>query len=221
MEHWKKYAAEAYGTFVLVGIGSGALLAALLGGGGVVNVAFGFGLALTVALFTVGRVSSGYFNPVVSLAMYLDKRLSVTDLAAYWASQLAGAVLASLTLAWVISREAVANTVTAVNQAVVTDFSAFVIEAVLTAVFVLVILVVSKSESDTKFFVIGLALVGVHLAGVPLTGASVNPARSLAPALVGGEWQNIGVYIAGPVVGAVIAWVIYTGLFAGAADGDD
>lgn len=214
MGSWRKYAAEAYGTFVLVGLGTAAIIAAAAGAGDAIGISLAFGLALLVGLFTVGHISGGHFNPAVSLAMYLDRRLALGDMVAYWVSQAAGAILASLTLAWIIGSDAVAATVNVVNEAAVSTTGGYVTEAILTAVFVLVILVVTRAASSATFFVIGLALTVVHLAGIPLTGASVNPARSLAPALVAGEWANFGVYVVGPLVGAVVAFVLFRGLVA-------
>jgi aquaporin Z len=210
----RKYAAEAYGTFVLVGLGTAAIIAAVAGAGDAIGISLAFGLALLVGLFTVGHISGGHFNPAVSLAMYLDRRLALGDMVAYWVSQAVGAVLASLTLAWIIGKDAVATTVSVVNEAAVSTAGGYVTEAILTTVFVLVILVVTRAASSATFFVIALALTSVHLAGIPLTGASVNPARSLAPALVAGEWANFGVYVVGPLVGAVVAFVLFRGMVA-------
>jgi aquaporin Z len=219
VKDWQMYAAEAYGTFVLVGVGTGAILAASLSGGAiVVHVSLAFGLALLAGLYTVGRISGGHFNPAVSLAMYLDKRMSMTDMLFYWASQVVGAVIASLALAGIISQDAIAGTITRVNETYVSSFGGFLGEAILTAVFVLVILVVAKGGSSTAYLAIALTLTAVHLIGVAFTGASVNPARSFAPALVSGEWGDIWIYLAGPAVGAVIAWVLYKVMVTGDTD---
>jgi len=218
VENWQKYAAEAYGTFVLVGIGTGAILAASVAGGGLIEIAFAFGLALTAALYTVGRISGGHFNPAVSLGMFLDQRISAADMVGYWVAQLAGGILASLTLAFIISKDAVADTITVVNSQFVDTFGGFVGEAILTMVFVMAVLVMSKSTSYTKYLGIGLTLTAVHLIGIPFTGASVNPARSLAPAIVGGEYNDIWIYLAGPAAGAVLAWVLYKFIVTGDTD---
>ena len=218
MKDWQKYAAEAYGTFVLVGIGTGAILAS---GGDLVAISLAFGLALIAGLFTVGRVSGGHFNPAVSLGMYLDKRISMTDMLFYWVSQVIGAVLASLMLAYVLSKDLVATTITQFSDPPIDAFGAFIGEAVFTAVFVMAILVLARSRWTTAFLGIGFTLTAVHLIGVPFTGASVNPARSFAPALVGGEWGDIWVYLAGPAVGAVLAWVLYKVIVTGDTDLSD
>ena len=217
-ESWQKYAAEAYGTFVLVGLGTGAILAAQISGGGVVEISLGFGLALVAGLFTVGRISGGHFNPAVSLAMFLDQRLSLVDMIGYWVSQALGGVIASLALAWIISKDAVATTITTVNSQFVSSFGGFVGEAILTAVFVLAVLVISRSTSHVKFLAIGLTLAAVHFIGVPFTGASVNPARSFAPALVGGDFTDIWIYMVGPAVGGIVAWLLYKVVVTGDTD---
>ena len=218
MENWQKYAAEVYGTFVLVGIGTGAILAAAVTGGGVIEVSFAFGLALTAGLYTVGRISGGHFNPAVTLGMFLDQRISLTDMIGYWAAQVVGGVLASLALAFIISKEAVAGTITAVNSQYVDTFGGFVGEALLTMVFVMAVLVLAKSSSFSKYIGMGFTLTAVHLIGVAFTGASVNPARSLAPAIVGSEFNDIWIYLAGPAVGAALAWVLYKFIVEGDLD---
>ncbi|WKZ83070.1 MAG: aquaporin [Acidimicrobiia bacterium] len=150
--------------------------------------------------------------------MFLDKRMSLGDMVGYWGAQVVGGVLASLALAWVISKDAVAATITSVNTAYVDTFGGFVGEALLTMVFVMTVLVMAKSTSYSRYLGIGLTLSAVHFIGLGFTGASVNPARSLAPAIVGGEFADIWIYIAGPGVGAVLAWVLYKVIVTGDTD---
>ena len=224
MQTWQKYAAEAYGTFVLVGVGTGAILGVLATEGDVftaarlLTVALAFGLALIAGLYTVGRISGGHFNPAVSLAMFLDRRLTATDLLFYWASQVVGALLASLALAWVIGKDAVALTITRLDTRLVDTTGGIVGEALFTMVLVMAILVISKSTSYSKYLSIGLTLTAVILMGAAFTGGSVNPARSLAPAIVGGDMTDIWVYMIGPAVGAVVAWVLYKVIVTGETD---
>lgn len=215
MTTWQKYAAEVYGTYVLVALGTGAIIST----GNVVGIALGFGLALVVALYTVGHVSGGHFNPAVSLAMFFDKRITATDLIGYWVSQLVGAALASLTIAWILTTDFVAQTVNALGRPTVDALGGVVGEAVLTAVFVLTILVVTRVASEVKYLAIGFALAAVHLIGVPITGASVNPARSFGPALVSAEWGDFWVYLAGPAIGALVAWVLFSAVFSARRSG--
>lgn len=214
MDNWQKYAAEAYGTFVLVGVGTGAILA----GGDVTAISFAFGLALIAALYTVGRISGGHFNPAVSLGAFLDQRISLADMVGYWVSQIAGGVLASLVFAYVLSSDAVASTVTRFSDPPIDTVGAILGEAIFTMVFVMAVLVLAKSTSYTKYLGMGFTLVAVHLVGIAFTGASVNPARSLAPAIVGGEYGDIAVYLIGPMIGAVLAWVLYKFIVEGDTD---
>lgn len=217
MQNWQKYAAEVYGTFVLVGVGTGTILA----GGDLVAISFAFGLALMAGLYTVGRISGGHFNPAVSLGAFLDQRISLTDMIAYWVAQVVGGVLASLVFAYVLSADAVASTVTGFTDPPVDTFGAILGEALFTMIFVMAVLVLAKSTSYTKYLGMGLTLTAVHLVGIAFTGASVNPARSLAPAIVGGEFTDIVVYLIGPFVGAIIAWVLYKFVVEGDTDLSD
>jgi aquaporin Z len=220
MQMWQKYAAEVYGTFVLVGVGTGTILG--VGGAadpaGLVGIALAFGLALAVGLYSVGAVSGGHFNPAVSLAAYLDRRIDLTDMIGYWVAQLVGAVLASGALAVILDADSVGGTATALNKPTVGSLGGVVAEAVLTAIFVLTILVVATHRSHLKFLVIGLTLTAVHLIGIAFTGASVNPARSFGPALIGGTWDDFWVYVFGPLIGAVLAWVLYKVIVTGDTD---
>lgn len=214
MQTWQKYAAEVYGTFVLVLFGTGAILAT---GGDPVGIALGFGLALVAGLYTVGRISGGHFNPAVSLAAFLDRRIELNQMLGYWVFQLVGAVLASLALALVTSKDTVGATVTGLHPEV-EAFQGFFWEMLMTAVFVTAILVLAKKGTRPRWLGIGLVLTAVHLAAVGISGASVNPARSFGPALVSGEWTDIWVYIVGPIAGAIVAWVLYKVIISGDLD---
>lgn len=210
MKTWQKYAAEFFGTLILVGGGTGAIIGSGLGGGDILAISFGFGLSLMVALYAVGRVSGGHFNPAVSLAAFLDRRIGLIDMAGYWVAQVAGALSASALLAWVYSRQYVSYTYTNLNREQgINELAGFVAEAALTMVFVFVILALGKKKGQTKYIGMGVALAAVHLVGVVMTGSSVNPARSFAPALLGGTWDGLWVFIAGPALGAIIAWALY------------
>jgi glycerol uptake facilitator-like aquaporin len=124
--------------------------------------------------------------------------------------QVAGAIAASALLAWIYSREYVAYTYTMLNRSGgVNELAGFFAEAVLTLVFVVAILVLAKSESHTKYIGMGIALAVVHLVGLVMTGTGVNPARSFAPALIGGTWDGFWVFVAGPALGAIVGWALY------------
>jgi aquaporin Z len=220
MDTWQEYAAELLGTFVLVFVGTTAILAAIGTGLTLVAVAFAFGLALLAGLYAFGEISGGHYNPAVSLAMFLDGRLSSGDLARYWIAQLAGAVLASLVLLVATSQRAVEATGT--YPGIEGDGTAFLMEVVLTAVFVMVILQASVSDrfGGSALLAIPLTLVAVHLAAIPFSGSSVNPARTFGPDLVGWRWTGIWIYLIGPLVGAVIAVAIHRYLRTAAAFGE-
>lgn len=220
MDTWQEYAAELLGTFVLVFVGTTAILAAIGTGLTLVAVAFAFGLALLAGLYAFGEISGGHYNPAVSLAMFLDGRLSSGDLVRYWIAQLAGAVLASLVLLVATSQRAVEATGT--YPGIEGDGTAFLMEVVLTAVFVMVILQASVSDrfGGSALLAIPLTLVAVHLAAIPFSGSSVNPARTFGPDLVGWRWTGIWIYLIGPLVGAVIAVAIHRYLRTAAAFGE-
>ncbi len=208
-----KLAAELLGTYVLVLGGTATILSAGFGGAqsNILIVAFGFGLALMAGLYAFGEISGGHFNPAVSLAMVLDKRLDPMSMAGYWVAQFIGAVLASLTILSVSSREAVAGTMTTFGAAGIEAWEAFLFEVVFTAIFLAVILKVTKSENSgkTAFLGIGLTLTMIHLVLIPFTGTSVNPVRSLGPGIVGGVWTDQWVYWIAPLVGAALGWGLY------------
>lgn len=201
-----KYLAEFLGTFILVFGGSLAILGTLATEGPVlVTIALGFGLALLAGIWAVGHVSGAHFNPAVTLAMLLDGRTSFSDAIGYWIGQFAGAGVASLVVWSASNRLAVASTVTGYEK-----FSTgILVEVALTAIFVWVILAVTKRGGNNAPLAIALTLVGVHIIGIPFSGASVNPARSFGPAVVSGEIDQLWVYLVFPLVGSLLAFGLY------------
>ena len=202
-ENLPKYVAEVLGAFTLVFVGSLSILASTaLAAPLLLVAAFGFGLALLAGLYAFGDISGGHFNPAVSLAMFLNGRLDAATMVGYWIAQLVGAVLASLAVLAAFSQDEVASTVTAASA----SWDAFWLELILTALFVAVILQSSRSQRvfGTALLAIPLTLVAIHLAAIPTSGASVNPARSLGPALVGNEWGDFWIYLLAPLAGAAI-----------------
>ncbi|MEN8040729.1 MAG: aquaporin, partial [Actinomycetota bacterium] len=173
-------------------------------------ISFAFGLALLAALYAFGETSGGHFNPAVSLAMLLDGRVDVGTAIQYWVAQIVGGILAGFMLLIATSTDAVASTATVLGPGVGV-WDGFVLEAVFTAIFLLVILKASSSLSSgaTAFLSISLTLTLIHLVLVPFTGTSVNPARSLGPGIVGGVWADQWIFWIAPLVGAAIGWVIY------------
>lgn len=210
------YAAELLGTFVLVFVGTTSVVASGRIAAPVLLVAaFGFGLALLGGLYAFGEVSGGHFNPAVSIAMFLDKRLSGRDLAGYCVAQFAGGILAALILLLATTKTDVASAATRPSS----DGTAFVIELVLTAVFLLVILQSTRSErfGQSALVAIPLTLVTLHLAAIPFSGASFNPARTFGPDLVGNTWTGIWIYFVAPPLGAALAWLIHSRVIVPAA----
>ena len=212
MKQWQKYLAEVFGTFTLVFVGA----TAVVGFGGT-YAPFAFGLALLAGLYAFAEVSGGHFNPAVSLALFLDRRLAVRDLVAYWGAQFAGAVLAGLALLLMTSSDDVARAATVPSHGV---RAAFFVEIFLTAIFVLVILQVTKSRSfgGTTYVAIALTLMAIHFAAVPFSGSSVNPARSFGTALIGNRWTDFWIYIVAPPIGAILGWAIHAVVVTGKTD---
>lgn len=204
----QKYLAEVFGTFILVLLGTVTIVAALRLDNPV-GVMVPFGLGLLAALYAFGEVSGGHFNPAVTLAMFLDRRISVRDLGGYWIAQFIGAIAAAGALAWLSDKDSVGFTVNGADS----SGKGFLSEVLLTAIFLMVILQVTKSKEfgSTTLVAIPLTLAVVHFAGIPFSGASVNPARSFGPALVSGEnMDQIWIYLLAPLLGAVLGWVVHT-----------
>lgn len=195
-----KYLAELLGTFVLIGVGSMAILSA---GGNIVAIAFGFGLALVAAIYMFGSVSGAHVNPAVTFAMMLRGQISGSDLVGYVIAQLAGALLASGLVAAVAGVGGVEDTIVGAGGGV-DVLELFILEAILTALLVIVIIRTTSGEGRAAPLAIGMALVVIHLAAVPLTGASVNPVRSLGPAIIAADFTDVWVYILAPAVGAIV-----------------
>lgn len=217
----KKYAAEFIGTFVLVFVGCGG---AVLAGRyiGFVGISFGFGLAVLAMAYAIGGISGCHINPAVSIAMLAAGKMKVKDTVIYVAVQCLGAVVGAAVLYVVaLGMPGYSLTVTGLGQngydaASPGRFSmrsALVAEVVLTFIFLLVIFG-STSEKVPRGFAgipIGLSLVLIHLVGIPVTGTSVNPARSLGPAvLVGGTaLTQLWLFWAAPILGALLAAAVW------------
>ncbi len=202
-----KYLAEFFGTFVLVFIGSMGILAVggAAGAAEIVAIAFAFGLALLAGIWMLGHVSGAHFNPAVTLAMVLDGRTTFVDAIGYWVAQFAGAGVASLVVMAASSQDAVGGTITAYEKM----STGILVEVALTTIFIWVILSVTRRGSNHAPAAIALTLVGMHLAGIPFSGTSLNPARSFGPAVVSGDVSQLWVYIVFPFVGGIVAWGLY------------
>jgi aquaporin Z len=205
----RKYLAELVGTFLFLTIGYSSVAA--LGVSDVPNllvVPFAFGFGLLAAIFAVGHISGGHFNPAVTVAAVLDKRIETTDAIGYILAQVIGAIAAAAIVFVVVGQSAVAAGVTKPGPGV-TDIGALILEIVLTAGFVLVILVSTKRAAGLAPLAIPLTLVAIHFASATLSGASVNPARSIGSALIGADLSALWIYLVGPIVGALGGWAIY------------
>jgi aquaporin Z len=208
----RNYLAELVGTFILVVVGSMTIVAATMTQAPIlVVVPFGFGLGLLAAIQTAGYVSGGHFNPAVTLAALLDRRIDAMNALGYVVAQVIGAIAASGVVLLFADQAAVQGTASSFPAGRMGQ--ALGVEILLTAIFVLVILTVTKRAPNHAGFAIPLTLMVLHFAGIPFSGSSVNPARSLAPALVGGSIDGtIFVWIVGPLVGAALGWGIYRAL---------
>jgi aquaporin Z len=203
--------AELLGTFLFFAIGLSSVQAVgVLGAAApllvVVPLAFGFGLL--AAIFAFGHLSGGHFNPAVTVAMVIDGRTTPSDAVGYIVAQVIGAIAAAALVLALWGQAAVAATITKPGNGF-SDIQALVFEAVLTAGFLLVILSATKHASTHAALAIPLTLVAIHFAAVPFTGASVNPVRSLAPALLGGDLSQLWIYLVAPIAGAVVAALVY------------
>jgi aquaporin Z len=205
----QKYLAELFGTFTLVFVGTTAIVSTQGDSAFDVTIGLAFGLALLAGLFAFAESSGGHFNPGVSLAMVLDRRLDTKDLIPYWVAQFAGAVLASLCVLIAFDQDAVAGTATLPGPQ--GAGTALFLELLATAIFVLVILQSTRSERHGGMAVLAipLTLAAAHFALIPQSGSSLNTARSFGPALVGNEWSDFWVYLIGPPLGAILGWVVY------------
>jgi aquaporin Z len=221
----RRLIAEFLGTFGLLFVGGLAIFTAARTGegslvpGGLVVIALGFGLALLASLYAFGEVSGGHYNPAVSLGALLDGRISLVTFGLYLVAQVVGAVVAGLALLWASSQDEVAQTATVPGAGVGTG-AAFLLETLLSAIFVAVILKVTASGAmgPTAFLAIPLTLAAIHLAAVPLTGASVNPARTLGSAIVGDNYTDVWIYLTAPFLGAALGWVLYRLVTSGTVD---
>jgi aquaporin Z len=221
----RKFAAEFLGTFFLVFLAVGAAvfgIGAVVGGSGpgagVLGVAFAFGLVVFVLAYAFGPISGTNVNPAVTLGLLLAKKLELKDALGYWVAQFLGAIAGAGLLQTFVSSFGVRDYTGALgtngyDNGSINLAGAFVLETVLTLVFVLVILLVTEKVANSTMAgaAIGFTLTLVHIVGIPLTGTSVNPARSFGPALfVGGDaLAQVWLFILAPLVGAVLAWAIW------------
>lgn len=215
----KKYLCELFGTFVLVLFGCGV---AVLTHGELVATSLAFGLSIVALAYVIGSYSGCHVNPAITISMLIDKRISAKDAFFYIISQVVGAIFASALLILIIKSSTLGeyefvglgtNGYDSLSAAGLNLIGALAVEVVLTFVFVFAVLGVTKDDKKASVapIVIGLTLTFVHLLGIKLTGTSVNPARSLAPAIfMGGEaLKQVWVFIVAPIVGGILASIAF------------
>jgi aquaporin Z len=225
----RKFIAEALGTGLLVffGVGVATLtfgfhLAGVSLAAGVVSTALAFGLVLLALAYALGPVSGCHVNPAVTLGVLLSGRMRLGEAITYWIAQFGGGILGALILWAVLGRSPVysrsetglgTNGWGSASLIHISLGGAFLTEVILTGVFVFVILAVTGKSGNpvTAGLVIGLTLTVMHLIGIPLTGTSVNPARSLGPALIvgGTALSQVWLFIVAPLVGGVVAAILH------------
>ena len=220
MEDLRKYVAECIGTFTLVLIGCGtAMLTGCDKWGGYLTTAFAFGLVIVGMAYCVGNISGCHINPAVSLACLISGRMNAKDFGLYFVSQTIGAILGAAVLKAIFGMGGItdatgglgSNGLGGVNGNI---GGGLIVEVILTFIFILVILGVTDGDYKHGSFggvVIGFSLVMVHILGIGLTGTSVNPARSIGPALFAGgaALSSLWVFIVGPFIGAALAAFCY------------
>lgn len=212
----KRALAEMIGTFILVFLGCGSAVAltgsvpADAAGLQFTGIALGFGLGIAGAIYATGHISGGHLNPAVTIALTVIGRHERRDVPAYVGGQVLGATLAALALKGVFpDADALGNNAVADGVGV---GSGLLVEAVLSAIFLFVIVSVATDRRVTPGFAalaIGFTLAAIHLVAIPLTGTSVNPARTFGPDLIAWEWDDIWVFLVGPIVGATAGAVLY------------
>ena len=218
----KKYIAECIGTFVLTLLGCGTAM--FLGcdtAAGVVGTAIAFGLTVVAMAYTIGAISGCHINPAITLAVALSGRMTWKDACGYWCGQLIGGIIAGAILLLLSNVVSASDLTGGLGTNGVANAGgvggALLVECIATFIFVLVVLGstdAKKGAGNLAGLAIGLTLILVHLVCINLTGTSVNPARSLGPALfVGGEALcNVWVFFVGPCAGAALAALAWKGL---------
>ena len=206
----RNYIAELIGTFALVFCGTGAIVINQQSGGVIthVGIAITFGLIVMSMIYSLGNISGAHLNPAVSIAFTIAGRFSVKQLPGYIISQLAGALLASLILKFLFP----ANELLGATMPKGTEMQSFILELILTFFLMLVIVNVAEGSKEQGMFA-GLAIGSIvaleaMFAG-PICGASMNPARSFAPAIVSGHIEHLWIYVIAPVAGAALAIPIW------------
>lgn len=212
----KKYFAELIGTMVLVLMGCGSAVFAgatqPFASVGTLGVAFAFGLAVLAMVYTIGKISGCHINPAITLGMLIANKISGKDAGMYMIFQVLGAILGSAILFMLAKDSGSTTTLTGANG-YTQLLPAFVAETVFTFIFLMVVFGVTSKGANNQFagVAIGLALVLIHIVCIPITGTSVNPARSIGPALFegGAALSQLWLFIVAPFLGAAIAAITW------------
>jgi MIP family channel proteins len=201
--------AEALGTFALVLFGCGAIMVDTEGGGlGQVGVSLAFGLVVMAMVFAIGHLSGAHINPAVTLALAARSRFPWSAVPGYWGAQVAGAIAAAIVLRSSLGDVADLGATTPAGS----DAQSFVWEVVMTATLLVVIVAVAtdvRAAAGVAAVAIGGTIALASLVGGPISGASLNPARSLGPALVGGDLDSLWIYLTAPLLGGVVGALVY------------
>lgn len=202
-------AAEAAGTFALVFFGCGAIMVDEDGGGlGRVGISLAFGLVVVAMVFALVHVSGAHINPAVTFGLALRRRFPWGAVPGYWVAQLAGAVVAALALRAALGDVADLGSTSPAGS----DAQSFAWEVAMTAVLLIVILAVAtdaRAATGTSAVAIGGTIALASLVGGPISGASLNPARSVGPAVVSGSLGSLWIYLLAPIVGAALGVMSY------------
>ena len=229
----RRMAAELLGTGVLVYLAVGVATLSFGFGfagtsfaAGVVATALAFGLVLLVLAYVIGPISGSHINPAVTIGVWASGRISLTEAVGYWIAQFAGGILGALLLWGTFSTSPLYSRTTtglgtdgwgAASHIHISEGGAFLVEVILTAIFVFAVLGATSKTANaaTAGIVVGFSLTMVHLIGIPITGTSVNPARSLGPALVvgGTALSQVWLFIVAPLVGGLVAAGLHRVLF--------
>jgi aquaporin Z len=201
----KKAHAEFTATFFLIFFGTGAIAVneAMNGAIGHLGIALSFGVSVIILIYLFGPISGAHMNPVVSLVMWLEHRLSAIQLLHYWIAQAMGALLASVTLYLLIPDSLQLGRTRPSGSIEQT----LILEVILTFFLLLSIVLPPKKDAVSHGTIIGGVVFLEALVAGPICGASMNPFRSLAPAAVTGNWEHLWVYFLAPFLGGVLAWV--------------
>jgi aquaporin TIP len=213
----RRGAAEFVGTFTLIFVGAGSIIATQ--GGNLTAIALAHGLAIGVMASAVGHISGGHFNPAVTFGFFVTRRIEVHLAAAYWFFQLMGAIIAALLLSWLLpqSQTDAVNLGAPVVGNGISAGAGMVIELILTFFLVWVIFATAADPRGAFATISGLAIgftitLDIFMGG-PYTGAAMNPARALGPELVQNIWSDAWIYWVGPLLGAAAAALAYDKLY--------